>query len=55
MTKLNSAIITSAVDIDNLSVKDDSIEAYGSSAALSFRSYGNRNDQHKPFRINKLH
>jgi hypothetical protein len=43
MTKLNSAIIASAVDIDNLSVKDDSIEAYGSSAALSFGSYGNRN------------
>ncbi len=43
MTKLNSAIIASATDIDNLSVKNDSIEAYGSSNAATFGSYGNRN------------
>jgi len=43
MTKLNSGIIASATDIDNINVKDDSIEAYGSSAAGTFGSYGNRN------------
>ncbi|MBV6477796.1 MAG: hypothetical protein HGGPFJEG_00540 [Ignavibacteria bacterium] len=43
MTKLNSAIIASGTDIDNITVKNDSIEAYGSSAAATFGSYGNRN------------
>ena len=43
MTKLNSAVIASGTDIDNINVKDDSVEAYGSSAAATFGSYGNRN------------
>ncbi|MBK6876596.1 MAG: right-handed parallel beta-helix repeat-containing protein [Ignavibacteria bacterium] len=42
-TKLSSAIIASGTDIDNIAVKNDSIEAYGSSNTASFGPYGNRN------------
>ena len=43
MTKLNSAVIASGTDIDNFNITNDSVEAYGSSAAGTFGSYGNRN------------
>ncbi|MEZ4823033.1 MAG: hypothetical protein R2942_11670 [Ignavibacteria bacterium] len=43
MTKLNSAVIASGTDIDNFTVTNDSVEAYGSSNANTFGSYGNRN------------
>ncbi|HMS35306.1 MAG TPA: DUF1565 domain-containing protein, partial [Ignavibacteria bacterium] len=43
MTKLNSGVIASATDIDNINIKNDSVEAYGSSNAMTFGSYGNRN------------
>jgi hypothetical protein len=43
MTKLNSAVIASGSDIDNFTITNDSVEAYGSSAAGTFGSYGNRN------------
>ena len=43
LTKLSSAIIASATDIDNFAVKNSAVEAYGSSMAGSYGSYGNRN------------
>ncbi|MBL7805895.1 MAG: right-handed parallel beta-helix repeat-containing protein, partial [Saprospiraceae bacterium] len=43
LTKLSSAIIASASDIDNFTVKNSAVEAYGSSGAASYGSYSNRN------------
>jgi hypothetical protein len=43
LTKLSSAIIASATDIDNININTDSIEAYGSSNANPISPYGNRN------------
>jgi len=43
MTKLNSAVIASGTNIDNITITNDSVEAYGSSAAGTFGSYSNRN------------
>ncbi len=43
LVKLSSAIIASAVDLDNLAIKNNDIEATGSSAAANFGAYGNRN------------
>ncbi|MEZ4690464.1 MAG: hypothetical protein R3A12_09895 [Ignavibacteria bacterium] len=37
MTKLNSAVIASGTDIDNFTVTNDSVEAYGSNNSNTFR------------------
>ena len=43
VTKLASAIIASATDIDNLTIRKDSVEIYVSSNTATFGPYGNRN------------
>src|SRR5690606_23693971 len=43
LTKLSSAIIASALDLDSLTITNNTVEAYGSSNAASFGAYGNRN------------
>ena len=43
LVKLSSAIIASATDLDNLTIKNNEIKGIGSSAAGNFGAYGNRN------------